>query len=104
MNRLTARRVATIAEPGYHADGAGLYLQVTASGAKSWVLRYRFEGRRPEMGLGSLHVIGLAEARQAADAARKMIQAGIDPLTDRRAASITTAAIPTFWEAAKAYI
>lgn len=104
MNRLTARRVATITEPGYHADGAGLYLQVTASGAKSWVLRYRFEGRRPEMGLGPLHVIGLAEARQAADAARKMIQAGTDPVADRRASSIVAAAIPTFWEAAEAYI
>ncbi|PKH74092.1 integrase [Stenotrophomonas sp. Betaine-02u-21] len=104
MNRLTARRVATITDPGYHADGAGLYLQVTASGAKSWVLRYRFEGRRPEMGLGPLHVIGLAEAREAAAAARTMIQAGTDPLADRRAASVVAAAIPTFWEAAEAYI
>lgn len=58
VNRLTARRVATIAKPGYHADGAGLYLQVTAPGTKSWVFRYRFEGRRPEMGLGPLHVVG----------------------------------------------
>jgi len=46
INRLTARRVATVTDPGYHADGGGLYLQVTASGAKSWVFRYRFEGRR----------------------------------------------------------
>lgn len=104
MNRLTARRVAKITEPGYHADGAGLYLQVTASGAKSWVLRYRFEGRRPEMGLGPLHVIGLADARLAADAARKMIQTGIDPLADRRAASIAASSIPTFWDAASSYI
>ncbi len=66
INRLTARRVAAIAGPGYHPDGGGLYLQVTASGAKSWVFRYRFEGKRPEMGLGSLHVIGLAGAREAA--------------------------------------
>lgn len=44
INRLTARRVATAIDPGYHADGGGLYLQVTASGTKSWVFRYRFEG------------------------------------------------------------
>ncbi|MCX2892112.1 integrase arm-type DNA-binding domain-containing protein [Stenotrophomonas lactitubi] len=104
INRLTARRVTTIAEPGYHPDGGGLYLQVTASGAKSWVFRYRFEGKRPEMGLGPLHVVGLAEAREAAGAARKLIQAGQDPLAGRRAAAVATASIPTFWEAAKAYI
>lgn len=104
INRLTARRVATVTDPGYHADGGGLYLQVTASGAKSWVFRYRFEGRRPEMGLGPLHVIGLADARAAADAARKMVQAGQDPLAGRRAASVATSSIPTFWEAAVAYI
>ncbi|UXB22755.1 integrase arm-type DNA-binding domain-containing protein [Stenotrophomonas maltophilia] len=104
INRLTAKRVATIAEPGYHPDGGGLYLQVTASGAKSWVFRYRFEGKRPEMGLGPLHVIGLAEAREAAGAARKMVQSGQDPLAVRRAAAVATASIPTFWEAATAYI
>ncbi|SDK10462.1 Integrase [Stenotrophomonas pavanii] len=104
INRLTARRVATVREPGYHADGGGLYLQVTASGAKSWVFRYRFEGRRPEMGLGPLHVIGLADARVAADAARKLIQAGQDPLAGRRAAALASSSIPTFWEAAVTYI
>lgn len=104
INRLTARRVATVTDPGYHADGGGLYLQVTASGAKSWVFRYRFEGKRPEMGLGPVHVIGLADARAAADAARKLIQAGQDPLAGRRAAAVATASIPTFWEAAAAYI
>ncbi|MBH1380157.1 integrase arm-type DNA-binding domain-containing protein [Stenotrophomonas maltophilia] len=104
INRLTARRVTTITEPGYHPDGGGLYLQVTASGAKSWVLRYRFEGRRPEMGLGPLHVVSLVEAREAAGAARRLIQAGQDPLAGRRAAAVATASIPTFWEAATAYI
>lgn len=104
INRLTARRVATITDPGYHADGGGLYLQVTASGAKSWVFRYRFEGRRPEMGLGPLHVISLTDARAAAGAARKMVQSGQDPLAGRRAAAVATASIPTFWEAAVAYI
>lgn len=104
INRLTARRVATITEPGYHPDGGGLYLQVTPSGAKSWVFRYRFDGRRPEMGLGPLHVVGVAEARESADAARKLVLAGQDPLSGRRAAAVATAGIPTFWDAALAYI
>lgn len=104
LHRLTARRVATVAEPGYHADGGGLYLQVTASGAKSWVYRYRFEGRRPEMGLGPLHVVSLAEARAAAETARKAAKFGQDPLAGRRSSAIASASIPTFWEAAVAYI
>jgi len=49
-------------------------------------------------------VIGLADARTAADAARKMVQAGQDPLAGRRAAAVATSSIPTFWEAAVAYI
>lgn len=104
LHRLTARRVATVTEPGYHADGGGLYLQVTATGAKSWVYRYRFEGRRPEMGLGPLHVVSLAGARAAAEGARKALQSGQDPLAGRRSSAIASASIPTFWEAAVAYI
>ena len=56
------------------------------------------------MGLGPLHVIGLTDARAAADAARKLVQSGEDPLAGRRAAAVATADIPTFWEAAVAYI
>jgi integrase len=56
------------------------------------------------MGLGPLHVIGLADARVAADAARKLVQAGQDPLAGRRAAAVATSSVPTFWEAAVAYI
>ncbi|MBN5049456.1 integrase arm-type DNA-binding domain-containing protein [Stenotrophomonas maltophilia] len=104
IHRLTARRVATVSQPGYHPDGGGLYLQVTGTGAKSWVFRYRFEGRRPEMGLGPVHVIGLADARAAADAVRKLVQAGQDPLAGRRSAAVASSAIPTFWDAAQAYI
>ena len=33
--------------PGYHGDGGGLYLQVTA-GAKSWIFRFALAGRRRE--------------------------------------------------------
>ncbi len=104
LHKLSARKVATISEAGYYADGGGLYLQVTASGAKSWIFRYRFEGKRPEMGLGPTHTISLAEARDAAQAARKLLLAGHDPLAGRRQAKATAAATPTFWEAAETYI
>lgn len=104
MFKLTARRVATISEPGYYPDGGGLYLQVTESGAKSWIFRYRFAGKRPEMGLGPTHTVSLAEARDAAMAARKQIQAGVDPLAGRRAVQAAAASIPTFWEFAGEFI
>jgi len=36
---LSARRVETVKTPGLYANGHGLYLQVTARGAKSWIFR-----------------------------------------------------------------
>lgn len=42
-------------------DGGGLYLQIAATGAKSWIYRYMLDGRAREMGLGPLHVISLSE-------------------------------------------
>ncbi|WP_242629505.1 tyrosine-type recombinase/integrase [Xanthomonas oryzae] len=98
MFKLTARKVSTIDAAGYYPDGGGLYLQVTKTGAKSWIFRYRFGDKRPEMGLGPIHVVSLAEARSNAQAARKQLLSGIDPLAGRRAAQAATADIPTFWQ------
>jgi len=42
------------AKEGMHSDGNGLYLRVQASGAKSWIFRYQINGRRREMGIGTL--------------------------------------------------
>ena len=52
-NKLTQMQVARLKEPGYHGDGAGLWLKVTAQGSKSWILRYTFQGREKWTGLGS---------------------------------------------------
>jgi hypothetical protein len=49
-----------------YEDGGGLYLQVSAGGAKSWIFRFMPDGRAREMGLGPLHTIPLAEARKRA--------------------------------------
>lgn len=82
MNRLTVRQASTVGE-GYHADGAGLYLQVTGAGARSWIMRYTLRGRAREMGLGPLAVVSLAEARQRAQDARKLLHQGVDPIEAR---------------------
>ncbi|HHA2757717.1 Arm DNA-binding domain-containing protein [Stenotrophomonas maltophilia] len=57
LNRLTARAVQTLTIAGYHADGGSLYLLIKHSGTKSWVLRYRRQGRLREMGLGAVRLL-----------------------------------------------
>jgi integrase len=107
---MTARQAETIRKPGFHAAGgvSGLYLQVTAGAGRSWVFRFSFGGRRRDMGLGSFEVIGLAEAREMAAAARRQILAGTDPVEQRRGARdqarLDAAKAMTFREAAERYI
>jgi integrase len=62
LNRLTARKVATAAQPGLYADGGGLCLRVGRGGAKSWVLRYMLKGAAREMGLGSIRTVTLSSS------------------------------------------
>jgi integrase len=88
IERLTAKGVEKKRKPGYHADGAGLYLQVSGSGSKSWVFRYMRQGRAREMGLGSFDSNSLADARQTAREQRKLLEQGIDPIEARGAAKL----------------
>lgn len=104
---LSARAVQTMKAPGMFADGDGLYLQVTASGAKSWVFRYQLAGRRRDMGLGPLSAVSLAEAREKAQEARKLVKAGVDPIEQKKEAAAAQVAPPaerTFAECAEAYV
>ena len=110
--KLSARAVSTAAEPGWYDDGGGLRLQVTKSGAKSWVYRFMLAGKSREMGLGSLADVTLAEARATAAEARKLVKSGVDPIAQRdadREAARATAALAaaramTFKQCAGAYI
>jgi integrase len=113
IHRLSARTVATAKALGLHADGGGLYLQVTRGGdgalKRSWVLRFTApDGRRREMGLGAAAFIDLAAAREAALAARKQAIGGVDPIAARagaRAKAIASRAkMLTFRQCAEAYL
>jgi integrase len=74
--------------PGLHSDGRGLYLLVAPSGAKRWVLRIVIKGRgRREFGLGSLHDVGIEDARIKASEMRQLARKGHDPITEQRAAA-----------------
>lgn len=97
MGKLNALAVRN-AKPGRHGDGDGLYLVVKPTGAKSWVLRVQREGRRRDVGLGSLAALTLAEAREKSAALRKHALNGRDPITER---DRDRRPIPTFREATK---
>ena len=83
--RLTALELSRKKAPGLYPDGAGLYLQIVPSGARSWVLRYMIEGRARYMGLGSAYLVTLAEARGKAQDACKLKADGVDPIAAREA-------------------
>lgn len=83
----STRTVATLKEPGRYADAGckGLWLQIAAAGTKSWLLRYMLHGRARAMGLGPVDLVPLAEARERARAARRLLLDGKDPLEARKA-------------------
>lgn len=94
--------------PGYYPDGDGLYLQVSGSGSKSWIYRYTLAGKSREMGLGSLAVLSLADARDRRDEWRRLKASGVDPIEARRqqqaAERVRVAKSVTFRQAADKYI
>lgn len=88
-DRLTHREVLAMKTPGRHADGRGLNLVVdeTATGeagAKRWVFIFQWDGRRKEMGLGSVDDVSLKDAREKCTAARKLVADGKNPIEERR--------------------
>jgi Arm DNA-binding domain len=101
--KLTARTAAT-SKPERYGDGAGLYLVVSPRGARKWVYRFTFGGKVTETGLGSAGVVSLAEARDKARDARKLVEAGRNPIEAKRQAAIFEAGRPTFGAVADALV
>ncbi|NYH95940.1 integrase [Novosphingobium marinum] len=87
------------AKPGRHGDGEGLYLLVSKSGAKSWMIRVQVNGRRRDIGLGSVTDLTLEEAREKGRELRKVARGGGDPIAARDKKDETP---PSFREAAEA--
>jgi integrase len=91
INRLTDRTIRSLKAAGMHADGGGLFLQVSGDGGKSWILRYSLRGRAREMGLGSYRHLSLADARAECERYRQLLRDHIDPIEHRaqqRAANV----------------
>jgi integrase len=105
-NALTVKAIAA-SKAVKLRDGGGLWL-VTKGNGRYWILDYRFGGKRREMGIGPLHTVGLAEARQKAERAREMVRKGIDPIEHRAIEAIEAAkakaGVKTFGAYADAYV
>jgi integrase len=118
MGKLTTLTIRN-AKPGRLADGSGLYLLVKPTGGKSWLLRIQVDGKRRDIGLGSMDsspraasraedpisipilnrtMLTLAEAREKAGLLRAAAKAGLDPVAERDRERRT---IPTFKKAAQ---
>src|ERR1700684_3876423 len=107
-NKLSALAISKLKKRGVYADGHGLYLQVSEAGTKAWLFRFMQNGRARKMGLGPLHTVSIAEARDEALACRKQLRQGIDPIearhAERAAARAEKARQITFRECGEKYI
>jgi integrase len=101
MPKLSVARVRSARHPGDKhkhrpirlSDSRGLNLQITPGGSKSWLFRFMRHGKAREMGLGTCdpdgrHGVCLAEARRLAGDAQRQLQAGLDPIAERKKATI----------------
>ena len=107
-NSLSAVKIARLKKPGRYSDGGGLYLRVSEWQTRSWVFRFERAGRERQMGLGSIHTVSLAEARERARQARLLVLDGRDPIdvriAERAAWRLEAAKAMTFEQCGEAYI
>jgi integrase len=98
---LTTAKLRKLTKPGLYGDGQNLYLQVRGPQQRSWLFRYMIQGRARSMGLGHVDDVSLVEARNKADAARRLVRDGVDPLDAR---AVAQARAITFSAAAKRFV
>jgi len=107
---LSALEVSRLTETGRYAVGgvSGLHLEISKSGARSWILRVLVGGKRRDIGLGGYPTVKLAKARDSARDAKEKIAEGIDPVAEKRqlrgALRKAQQLTKTFNECAAAYI
>lgn len=85
---LSDRRIRSLLPSGktYKAyDKDGLLIQVTPQGCKTWYYRYFIGGKDKKIKIGTYPIVSLADARDRAIDMRRMVLAGTDPMTPRRA-------------------
>jgi integrase len=88
--KLTDAKLRTLTQPGKHSDGEGLYLELTPAGGKYWRMKYRHGGKEKRLAFGVYPGVSLKDARDQAQTARKLLQAGSDPGEVKKAAKAQT--------------
>jgi integrase len=102
VEQLTEAKIRSLSEVGLYADGRGLYLQIRP-GARSWIFRFRLNGRTRDKGLGALAQVSVVRARAAAHECRALVAKGIDPIESAKVTQPVPIG-PTFEQAAEDYM
>ncbi|MFO0388543.1 MAG: tyrosine-type recombinase/integrase [Alphaproteobacteria bacterium] len=84
LTEAKCKATKAIKKPLKLADGGGMYLHVLPTGGKKWRLKYRFMGKEKLLTLGAYPLVGLKEARERRDEAKKLLDAGQDPSENRK--------------------
>jgi len=102
--RISAAKPA--AKPFNLSDGQGLFLTVQPNGSKLWKLSFRHLGKQKTLHLGLWPDVGLADARDRRDQARRLIAAGLDPAVEKKRARVAAkvAAANTFKDVAEEWV
>ena len=69
-------------------DEGGLFVIVRPSGGKLWRVKYRHLGKEQQLSVGRYPDVGLKEARERRDAARKLIAVGANPSFEKKRATV----------------
>jgi len=107
LGRLKAAEITRLG-PGRYHDGGGLYLSVGTGAARSWIFRFRRDGKLHDYGLGPVHSVNLSAARQKAFECRAALYAGNNPVEVRQVQrlerALAAAKAVTFEKAAEQYV
>lgn len=79
LNDLEIRKAKPGAKLVKLSDGGGLQIWINPNGSKYWRLAYRLEGKQRVLAIGVYPAVGLKEAREARDAAKRLLAKGVDP-------------------------
>ncbi len=69
-------------------DSAGLFMIITPAGGRLWRFKYDFGGKAQQLSVGIYPDVGLKDARQRRDDARKLLAAGKDPSSEKKRAAV----------------
>jgi len=83
-------------KPRKLSDAGGLHLLINPNGSKLWRLAYRYGGKQKTLAIGAYPLVGLKEAREKRDAAKKVLSRGVDPSVERRQAKLIAATDNSF--------